>query len=366
MTHHLLHSPLPLLLFLALIFTSCNAQNLADSQTKEQSTSRSEYTEKMAAQLGNYILEIFEDSKGNLWFCTLEKGVAKYDGKSLTYFTTIDGLAGNYVTSIVEDAEGFFWFGTHSGISKWDGKTFVNYTEKEGLCSNDVSHLLLDSAGNFWVGTWNGVCKLQGASFAKFPIPTPDFEILPYQDTTGWLTEITEDAEGNIWFGRGGYGACKYDGTTFTHFSKKDGLASNAVSDIQEDANGHIWISSRVAEEDHPDVEKRQGPGGVVKYDGERWINFPDVDGLFNTDVFELYRDTKDNIWIGTLKDGIYKYDGVEFTNYAESSGDGVFPKAVTSVLEDRKGTIWIGCAGGLFRLTENGVVNVTTNGPWK
>jgi len=40
--------------------------------------------------------------------------------------------------------------------------------------------------------------------------------------------------------------------------------------------------------------------------------------------------------------------------------------EAVTIVLEDSKGTIWIGCAGGLFRLTENGVVNVTTNGPWK
>jgi hypothetical protein len=33
--------------------------------------------------------------------------------------------------------------------------------------------------------------------------------------------------KGNIWFGRDGYGACKYDGSSFTRFTNEDGLPSN-------------------------------------------------------------------------------------------------------------------------------------------
>ena len=52
----------------------------------------------------------------------------------------------------------------------------------------------------------------------------------------------------------------------------------------------------------------------------------------------------------------------LNFTNYA---GVNKTPKTVVSILEDSNGTIWIGCAGGLFRLNSDHTVNVTTNGPW-
>ena len=84
-----------------------------------------------------------------------------------------------------------------------------------------------DRKGNIWIGTWGGVCRFTGSGFINFHIPKPDVELLPYQTTMNWSTEIMEDSEGNIWFGRGGYGATKYDGASFTHFTKKDGLASN-------------------------------------------------------------------------------------------------------------------------------------------
>jgi hypothetical protein len=32
-------------------------------------------------QIAKYVVEIFEDSKGHLWFGTMAKGVARYDGK---------------------------------------------------------------------------------------------------------------------------------------------------------------------------------------------------------------------------------------------------------------------------------------------
>jgi len=36
------------------------------------------------------------------------------------------------------------------------------------------------------------------------------------------------------------------------------------------------------------------------------------------------------------------------------------------SILKDKKGNIWLGYAGGLYKIDKYGeAINVTTNGPW-
>jgi ligand-binding sensor domain-containing protein len=352
-----------LLIFVITLVTSCKGQSNANT---ENNTSNHQSIQKEGSQIGEYLVNIFEDSKGNLWFGTLEKGVAKYDGKTLTYFTTTDGLPSNRVVSMVEDLQGNLWFGTGTGLSKYDGKTFTNFTTKDGLCNDGISNLLIDRKGDFWIGTWGGVCKFNGSSFTNFTLPIPTIKTTLNEDTKNWITQIYEDVKGNIWISRDGYGVSKYDGINFTHFTKMDGLASNNVQDIQEDAQSAIWFSSRVAERDHPDPDKRQGAGGLIKYDGEDFISFPDIEGLSRNDVYQIYRDSKDNLWISTISNGMYAYNGDVFTNYPVVDPVTKKKKAVMSFLEDRNGTIWIGCAGGLFRLDAGVATNITTNGPWK
>ena len=52
------------------------------------------------SQIGQFVTNIFEDSKGHLWFGTIEKGIAKYDGKTLKYFSQKDGLPSNRITGV--------------------------------------------------------------------------------------------------------------------------------------------------------------------------------------------------------------------------------------------------------------------------
>ena len=336
------------LLFMAAFLTSCSGQS--DSNTVERNNPELKTPPKTGAQIDEYVVDIFEDKKGNLWFGTIFKGVARYDGKSITYFSTKDGLCGNTVASITEDKDGNMWFGTHSGLSRYDGKSFTNFTSIEGLCNDRVSNVLIDRAGTIWVGTWDGVCRYNGATFSNFPLPVPDIEVPNYQETKNWVTEMMEDKQGNIWICRSGYGVCKYDPATgaFTPFTKKDGLASNCVQAIQEDTQGNIWFGSRVAENDHPDADKRTGDGGLSRYDpsaslpegGKTFIQYPGVEGLSKNDIYAITEDKKGNIWIGANKTGVYRYDGESFQIFKGTDRmDLTYGFGVQCILEDRNGT---------------------------
>ena len=308
---------------------------------------------KTNSQVGQYLVEIFEDSKDNLWFGTMSKGVARYDGKSLIYFSSKEGMAGNTVASIEEDKDGVLWFGTHDGLTKYDGQTFTNFTKKDGLIHNRVSNLLIDSKGIFWIGTWGGVSKFDGKTFTDFPLPTPDVEVPNYQATQEWVTEIVEDSQGNIWFGRSGYAACKWDGKSFTHFTKKDGLPSNCVQAITEDSRGNIWFGTRVSEKDHPSPNKRVGAGGLTKYNGKTFTQFSEKEGLSKNDIYSIYKDKRGDLWIGANGVGLYRYDGKTFTLFNETDRPDLNKNllGIQSILEDKNGALWVGLSGGLFRL---------------
>ena len=343
-------------MLLTILSVSYNSQGKKTKIVEiENSTEQKEVT-----QIGEYVVETFQDTKGFLWFGTLEKGVAKYDGKRLTYLTTKDGLPSNRITNVVEDNVGNLWFGTGAGISKFDGKSFTNFSEKDGLCSDMISNLLIDSKGNFWIGTWGGICKFDGTQFEKLPIPYPKVKTKINQDTKDWITAIIEDKEGNIWFGRDGFGASKFNGNSFAHFTTKEGLNSNNVQSIAEDKEGNIWIGTRVAEKDNADTDKRIGDGGLNKFDGNNFVHFPEINGLSKSDVFTIHKDKSNDLWISSTSNGVYKYTDNEFVNYK-------VPTSTMSFTKDKEGNIWLGCAGGLYKIDNHGkTINVTTDGPWK
>lgn len=86
---------------------------------------------------------------------------------------------------------------------------------------------------------------------------------------------------------------------------------------------------------------------------GSEILSFPEIKGFNNNDVFQIYKDRTENIWIATVSNGVYRYDGEEFKHYE-------VPISVMGILEDQKGNLWLGGAGGLYRINRNGeVVNV-------
>jgi len=200
---------------------------------------------------------------------------------------------------------------------------FTNYNTEDGLAMTSIYCVTEDRNGNLWFGTYGGgVSKYDGKSFTTFSTDQGLVDNL--------ILSITEDRNGNLWFGTDGGGVSKYDGRSFTTFSTDHGLLHNTIGCITEDRNGNLWFGT--------------DGGGVSKYDGKSFTTFSTDHGLEHNLVWSITEDRHGNLWFGT-DEGVSKYDGRSFTTL--SSDQGLAHNAILSITEDRHGNLWFGTEGG-------------------
>ena len=116
----------------------------------------------------------------------------------------------------------------------------------------------------------------------------------------------------------------------FSSFAKLQGLKDAEIICMLEDKNGNIWFGTFRA--------------GVIKYDGRYFTHFTQREGLGNNVVWSMREDKRGNLWFGT-EDGVIKYDGRSFTRFTEK--DGLSSNNIRSILEDKSGNLWFGTNGG-------------------
>lgn len=121
---------------------------------------------------GNAVTDIFEDSKGNLWFAT-EGGLSKFNAKERNFkrYTTANGFPSNVIYNLEEDEENKLWIGTSKGLVKFDpvsGDTKV-YTKAHGLLNDqfNYSSSYKDPEGKMYFGSVNGMISFNPAEFVQ-------------------------------------------------------------------------------------------------------------------------------------------------------------------------------------------------------
>lgn len=345
-----------LFLFCAAIVGACSGQP-APSAAAPAAPPAPISPPRSDAQIADYVVAAFADSKGVLWFGTLGKGVARYDGEKLTYLSPANGEGGDVVASIAEDKHGDLWFAGHqgTGLCKYDGTTFTRLWE-------DESRVRADRHGNIWSSAAGKVLRNDGAGFTEFKVPLGDEVATAYTIGPGRVSMELEDSRGDLWFRSDGHGVFRHDGSAFTHFTKQDGLCSNTVWSIVEDRRGDIWLSCVQAFQ-----PVATGDGGVVRYDGDKFTAFPGTAGLTGNDIYTLYPDRAGNVWIGASGLGVYRYDGAAFTLFKDTERPDLNGKfGLQGMMQDRRGTLWFAFSGGLFRLPGERFVHVSQAGPWE
>jgi ligand-binding sensor domain-containing protein len=344
--------------------------------------------------ISQYVRCIFEDKNGHLWFGTNGKGVARYNGDVVEYFSLDQGFGGVAVRGILEDAAGNVWFGTERGITKYDPTSvvgtgtessqpkFINYTAEHGLIQSNVWSLAIDSRGTIWIGTLEELYRFDPSIspdsgedlFTPFYIPASYIDATRGVSSTKIVQAIMEDSKGQMWFGTNS-GAYLFDPSVsdedgeiiLTNISEKDGLCNNAVNDILEDKQGNIWFATH-----HK---------GVSRYNvtDKSFTNFTADKLIAGDEVWSLFEDSDGNIWFPAEGFGVYRYDAAisletgetHFTNFDVEHG--MESRAIQCSFEDKAGTLWFGGWLGLFRYDSDAefgsydsFVRVGLNGPWR
>jgi ligand-binding sensor domain-containing protein len=126
-------------------------------------------------------------------------------------------------------------------------------------------------------------------------------------------------------------GIVKFDGTSFTYFTVKDGLVNNDVNTITKDASGNLWIGT----------EK-----GASQYDGRSFTNFFYNNDAINT-VNCISRTVKAICGL-VLRQVFLNINQHGFTQLKNISGS--LTTNVFCICEDKSGNLWFGTEKGVFK----------------
>ena len=168
-------------------------------------------------------------------------------------YTTENGLSQNSVYCVEQDNFGFMWLGTQDGVNRFDGYAFVTYKPIDGdslsISGTSVRAVVSDRKGNLWIGTRTGFCKYDRAAnnFVRFPAKG-GLDSGPVSDL---ITDVEEDGQGNIWISTLDAGVSILNTTTmkFSHIVaptvKTDGqLSGNDVRGMSCGIDGHMWLTT--------------------------------------------------------------------------------------------------------------------------
>ncbi|MDZ7313942.1 MAG: ATP-binding protein [candidate division KSB1 bacterium] len=272
----------------------------------------------------------------------------------------MESISSNDVTCVLEDKNGALWIGTSHGLNKFDRKTqkFKHFihdpNNPESISLDFVSCLYEDSRGDLWIGTGSITAETSGG-INRFDRKTEKF--ISYKFEPGgagyfnWITDIAEDASGNLWIGTDA-GLHQYDlrTNTFTrhyyyHGRSTSSPAMHAIKSVLIDSKDNLWVGSYGGGLNRLD----KATGEFIQYKN----NPQDIHSLSNNKVLSIYEDRNGCLWMGTHGGGINTINPFRnsFRHYkkyfsGEETQSAYEVNNIRSIYEDRSGKLWLGSEG--------------------
>ncbi len=235
---------------------------------------------------------------------------------------------------------------------------FQRYSIPEGLSSSTILHMIEDNRGFIWMAGVGGLYRFDGHEFYPFSSESHVNGKSQYPNIETF-THILEDSAGDFWIGTGRQGLLKLDRLTgqFTSFPREldstNSISHPNVTSILEGPSGTLWVGTA---------------NGLNVFDSKTetfsLIDFPNSSLATSTSyihVFDLARALDGNIWIATIRNGLFKMNvsTLEFEKltlpWEEIDDKNQVFHRTNSVLEDSRGNLWIGTSAGLYRRSPGG-----------
>lgn len=206
------------------------------------------------------------------------------------------------------------------------GFTRKLWQTQDGLPEQTVQAFAQTTDHYLWIGTTGGLMRFDGARFTTF-----DHENTPELKENSVFV-LLASRDGSLWIGTEGGGLVRYKGGKFHAYGMGEGLSDGFVRALHEDRNGAIWVGT---------------DNGLLRFGGDRFVRVDGLDGVPTLAVHAIAEDHHGNLWVGgsrllQFKAGVWR----EFHLDGSASQN-----RVSSILETKDHTVWVGTVSGLNRL---------------
>ncbi len=282
--------------------------------------------------LSSETYEVFQDSKGFIWFAT-DRGVTRYNGGEFQNFTIRDGLSDNTVFGFYEDYLHRIWFRTYSGaLSYYQNDSIRHYKYNAALMQelgrSILTKIYVDSLDNLWFSSVlpgkAGHIDNQGKLFTidkgideylfLYPVSGNDYLIgytprsskiksvklgdkmfpvevsdllkgSPHISYVHWNGNILLSINRDIFcFKEGGF--------------KKMFTSDQGIINLSVDRDNILWVSFF--------------DGGVKRFSDNQFEVFTEVKFLRKESVGNVLKDREGGQWFSTLDHGVYYVPNIE------------------------------------------------------
>ncbi len=288
------------------------------------------------------------------------------DNYVITKFGLKEGLPQSSVNDIIQTKDGYIWLATFGGLVRFDGDSFTtfNRSNSEGFGSDRILHLYEDKSGTIWLSTERGFTTYKDGLFRTFPlkdvgsINAPQRIVqdaegrtwgfvdgIPYSFAENTITQeevvvndelivralnnedgvfvayqkkvlhslgdslvlikdfgsmIESEIAGVIEFPKNSRvlyvatvrnGIYRYENEQLFSLKESGGFSSNFIKSLSVDRDSTFWVTTY---------------NGISRFNGEGFELFDPIKADYEINFTNIFKDNEDNLWLGTLGDGIF------------------------------------------------------------
>ena len=275
-----------------------------------------------------------------LWIGTTDgllKGTRTEKSYTFQYYgpeqNTKGSLNNKRINSVILDHYGNLWIGSFKGVNKYIDRNSIFEYQQVDIQNNFenklVTSLYFDKNNTLWVGVDNaGLYTIADGKSTS---------VLELKESIGAIRNDYQDEE--IFIGAGSILLKSRRSNLISKTRRFDTIKvyQNLVMDMLPVTQEETWVG--LWEKGIDIIDSESEPS-----DFEKSV----IDEMKGNHVSVLYKDSHNNIWVGTRGEGLYKInvDGQEIDHYLPAEPNGLSSNAILSLLEVED-KIWIGTRGG-------------------
>jgi len=324
----------------------------------------------------NDIHELQPDNNNGLWIGT-EEGLAYLNSTGQITKHVVNGSKGSAVNKLVLDEKGGLWVGTgnssheddatfHGGLFYRDAtglwRTEDKWFDDSGTLHHSVHQMVSDGNGGLWV-----------YGYQVFSVKTPIL-IMHYTVTGEWknvsgewknfasehhvgISHFVSDGKGGVWIISGDDGVHHLNdtGKLTTQFTPEyfgltiEGIVPLTIKPLLVDEKGNLWVTGKLLV--YGEIEYSFGFLAYRTPNGEWHQMNKSNSALLSDEVYTIYPDKNDRLWITTSEELAYLDKTGQITKFYTFDTEGY----LGTPLADGKGGLWIFGGAGLFYREPNG-----------